>query len=91
MGDEGDFWRDVKPAMIERSKKKRASNREQSAEFLRVRGVQFESKNDGAHLIVQGKEEVIDFWPGTGYFKTRSGSKGRGVRNLIKRCRRNEQ
>lgn len=60
-----DYWRDVKPAMQEASKQRRAFNRDSSAALLRANGVQFESKNDGAHLIVHAKGRVFDFWPGT--------------------------
>lgn len=48
-----DFWRDLKPAMQEASQQRRASNRDNSAALLRANGVQFESKNGGAHLIVR--------------------------------------
>jgi len=86
MGDEGDYWRDVKPVMKERSRQKRDDNRRKSAELLTKSGVQFESKNDGAHLIVTTKHGVIDFWPGTGRFIPRGfGKSGRGVFNLLKR------
>ena len=59
MGDVGDFWRDIKPAMIEESKQRRAHNRESSAELLSAKGIDFETKNNGAHLIVQGKDCII--------------------------------
>ena len=62
-----DFWRDVKPAMQEASQQRRASNRDNSAAMLRANGVQFESKNGGAHLVVRdGIGRIFDFWPGTG-------------------------
>ena len=69
-------------AMKNIRQEKRASNRESSAEYLEVRGVPFTSKNGGAHLIVEGKECFIDFWPGTGKWHSRCGQKGFGVRNL---------
>ena len=62
---------------------KRASNRENSAEYLRERGIPFVEKNLGAHLIVEGRECFIDFWPGTGKWHSRCGQKGFGVRNLV--------
>lgn len=62
---------------------KRASNREKSTKRLEECGVQFESKNNGAHLIVQGSGCLIDFWPGTGKYRIRGGREGRGVFNLL--------
>jgi hypothetical protein len=94
MGDDdsetmGDYWRAVTPGMKERSKAKRANNREQSAELLRAAGVPFESKNSGAHLIVDGR---FDFWPGTGLWIERDGrgerKRNRGIRNLLKRVKK---
>ncbi len=77
----GDYWRGVKPFLKEQSQKKRANNRESSAELLKTAGIPFVSKNDGAHLIV---DERCDFWPGTGLWMVRgSGRKNRGVQNLI--------
>ncbi|CUJ58834.1 Uncharacterised protein [Achromobacter xylosoxidans] len=86
MGDMGDFWADVKPALKERSRQKRADNREQSARMLSEAGIQFQSKNEGAHLIVAGyKGHVYDFWPGTGLWRMRGSSRDhRGVRSLIR-------
>lgn len=70
----------------EESQLRRSENREGSAKILSDHGVQFESKNMGAHLIVKHGEQVVDFWPGTGKFICRaSGKHGRGVFNLLKR------
>ena len=64
---------------------KRERNREYSAKILLEAGISFESKNGGAHLIVEGK---YDFWPGTGLWRSRlSQAKGRGVTKLIARLR----
>lgn len=83
MGELGEYWRDVNQASAD----KRAANREKSAEILRLRGINFKSKNNGVHLVVYGLREVIDFWPGTGKYVVRgSGVTGRGVRNLLKLC-----
>ncbi len=73
-----EYWRDIKHAQQE----KRADNRHSSALYLQERGIPFETKNLGAHLIVEGRECFIDFWPGTGKWHCRSGKKGFGVRNL---------
>lgn len=86
MGDMGDYWHDVRPAMVKESQQRRASNRERSAALLQFNGIPFESKNGGAHLVVQGGKAVIDFWPGTGLWQERgSTATGRGVRSLVKR------
>ena len=74
-------------AMKEASQKKRAQNRETSPVFLTKNGVAFNTRNGGAHLIVQGKDGLIDFWPGTGKFITRAGKSGRGVFNLLNLCK----
>ncbi|MCU7372813.1 hypothetical protein PEC18_18605 [Paucibacter sp. O1-1] len=79
----GDFWRDVKAARQE----KRADNRAASAELLRKAGIQFETKNGGAHLIVSAVGKVIDFWPGTGRWIVRGCARPNyGVRRLIDGC-----
>ncbi len=81
--DAADMWREVKKA----AQVKRASNRAMSAGFLRGEGIAFETRNDGAHLIVSVGERVADFWPGTGLFQVRGGKRGRGVCNLVKQLR----
>lgn len=86
MGDMGDIWREAKPLMKEESKQRRHHNRTSSRDLLASRGIAFESRNEGAHLIVKGRDCVIDFWPGTGKYIARDGRKGRGVRNLLKLC-----
>lgn len=71
-------------AMREESKIKRATNRENSAEILKRWGVPFESKNNGAHLIVDWYGKMVDFWPGTGKFICRNGQySGRGVFRML--------
>lgn len=77
----GAFWRDVKKARQE----KRRLNRTFSPAQLMAAGIEFEEKNDGAHLIVKKKEGgFVDFWPGTGLWIDRqSNKKGRGVEKLI--------
>ena len=71
-------------AMRKAGQEKRARNRESSARLLEARGIRFESKNHGAHLVVEGR---IDFWPGTGKWIERgSNKKGRGVKGVIARA-----
>ena len=87
MGDMSDGFKDLKGL----SQEKRASNRDSSPQILKDKGIKFVSKNGGAHLIVDGFECVIDFWPGTGKYIVRTGPTGRGVFNLIKNhCTENE-
>lgn len=77
----GDMWREIKKA----GQEKRASNRESSPALLAEKGIKFELKNDGAHLIVSHKEKVIDFWPGTGKWNVRkSRDGGYGVFRMLK-------
>lgn len=88
MGDMGDYWQDVRPAMIKESQRKRARNRAYSALTLSELGVLFESRNDGAHLIVRGQSSVIDYWPGTGLWRERgSVATGRGIKSLVARAK----
>lgn len=75
-------------AMNEASKDRRAHNREQSAQLLKEKGIQFDDCNRGAHLIVYGTNHMVDFWPGTGKWIVRKMDRsGRGVLNLIKAIR----
>ncbi len=81
MSDLGDTFN----ALREDSKAKRANNRASSAELLRKAGIAFESRNGGAHLIVSDARVIVDFWPGTGLWISRGGTRrGRGVRKLIR-------
>ena len=47
-------------------------------------GIGFDRRNGGQHLIVEGFDCYIDFWPSTERWATRFGHKGRGLHNLIK-------
>lgn len=79
LGEAFEGWRAMKQA-------KRASNREQSAALLRRAGVIFDTKNDGAHLVVTAGPLTVDFWPGTGLWIVRGlkiQRRRRGVRKLI--------
>lgn len=81
MGDMGEHFKDVKDA----GKAKRENNRESSANVLRENNIHFTTNNGGIHLIVEGKDGFIDFWPGTGRWIIRGVAKsGFGVRNLVK-------
>lgn len=81
MGDSAEIFK----AMTKYKKKKRKKNTKESTEILKDKGVWFESKNDGAHLIVTGKLGKIDYWPSTGLFIPRYNQKRmRGVFNLLR-------
>lgn len=72
-------------ALREARRERRASHRTTTPELLRERGVAFESKNAGAHLIVRHAGKVADLWPGTGKFQVRGNPRyGRGVFNLLR-------
>lgn len=76
-------------AMKDTSKEKRARNRQNGPALLTEAGIPFESKNNGAHLIVGPQGHIFDYWPGTGYWKSReTGISRRGVKNLITRIKR---
>lgn len=63
---------------------RRAKNRSQSPKLLEAAQIPFRTHNGGAHLIVEGPECPIDFWPGNGRWKSRKGAEGFGVNNLIR-------
>lgn len=75
-------------ALRKQRQEKRAQNRQSSAAILAERGVAFEEKNNGAHLIVKHAGKTIDFWPGTGKWIDRAFAqhtgKGRGVHGMLR-------
>lgn len=87
MGDLGEFWRDVRASRKQRESIQKARSYEKSMKILAGNYVQFESKNNGMHLIVTGKDCLIDFWPTTERFISRDGKHdGFGAKNLLKLC-----
>lgn len=84
-----DDMKAVFDAMDERSKQKREANRDNAPRILADAGISFSSHNFGAHLIVTGKFESFDFWPGTGRWTARGTGiqTGFGIFNLIKRLK----
>lgn len=75
MGDMGEVFNEMKRMKKER----RASNTESSTNLLIDKGVKFEAKNFGAHLVVHGKDgRLIDFWPSTGKFRVRGHKRFQG-------------
>lgn len=77
MGEMFNEWREMK-------REKKRANQSSSTDLLRERGVEFESHNNGVHLVVRSAGKVIDFWPSTGKFIVRGGKTGRGVFNLLR-------
>ena len=81
MGDVGETFNAHKAA----SAVKRAENRENSTALLEACKVDFQAKNDGAHLIINHGGVMLDFWPGTGKWVNRATKKdGRGVFPLLR-------
>ena len=73
--------------MHKHSQDKRRKNRKQAINILNEANIPYKSKNLGAHLIIQGQDSIIDFWPGTGKFIFRDSlKKGRGINNLLRYC-----
>jgi len=86
MSEEAEFWNDLKE--IKRDKKR--DNTASSTALLQRLGALFESKNNGAHLVVQSGHNVVDFWPSTGLWIVRGEkTKRRGVRKLEAFIRKN--
>lgn len=80
-----EMWREHR----QEQQKKRASNRDNGAQALTNAGVSFESKNNGAHLIVTANGLTYDFYPGTGKYCERHGKYKRGIFNLLRDIRNN--
>lgn len=55
----------------------------QRMEYLDKLDVLYTIHNNGAHLIVEGWIELVDFWPGTGRWIARNGKRGWGVKSLV--------
>lgn len=77
MGEMFNDWRAMK-------QQKKRYNMASSTDILRERGIPFESKNGGVHLIVKAANMVVDFWPSTGKWTVRGGRTSRGVFKLLK-------
>lgn len=85
-------------ALKHESQERRHRNKASSTRLLRERGIPFESKNNGVHLIIRRETRVFDFWPSTGKWVERNNhlapgtlsthrpslKQGRGIFNLLK-------
>ncbi len=78
MSDISADWRDHKRERAAR----RESNLNASTRMLRDAGIEFDTKNNGLHLVVKTERGVINFWPSTGLW-SHAGTSRRGVNNLI--------
>lgn len=81
--DTSAMWR----AHRERDQERRRERREEAPKALRAAGIRFDSRNDGAHLILS-TTPIIDFWPGTAQWTIRGSFKPRyGLKQLIDYCK----
>ena len=80
MGDVGEDYK----AWKKMKKKKKALNLEQSTAKLISMGIDFESKNNGLHLVVRSKNGVFDFYPSTGLYERRGVGQRRGLSSLLR-------
>jgi len=66
---------------------KRSALRTTGASALVAAGIYFDSKNEGAHLVVSLNKDgnpLADYWPGANHWRTRKGGiRGRGAESLI--------
>ena len=86
MSDIGDDFKTLR----ELHKGERAERRQQALDRLKEEGIPFTTNNDGVHLIVEGPDCFIDYWPGTGRWKSRKGCHGFGLGNLINYIKRGQ-
>jgi len=77
----GEFFAEQRVESQERRKRYRSYG----SSRLEALGVQFTTRNDGAHLIITHAGKVVDYWPGTGKFIVRGSNRHRrGINNLLK-------
>jgi len=88
MGEMGEFWRDMKGVVKQRSKDKRWSNYDSNKKTLQQKGIAFIEKPNG-HFIILNKDGMPthDFWATTGLIiERKTKRRSRGIRNLIRFC-----
>ena len=59
-------------------------NREYSLGFLKRKNIPFVELNNGVHVRLVFDDETIDFYPSTGLYILKDGTRGRGIFNLWK-------
>lgn len=77
----GDIGEDFK-AYVQLCREKKQRNKEYSTALLVERGIKFESRNDGVHLMIETAKGRVNFYPSTGLYN--GAVSGRGVFNLLK-------
>tara|TARA_R110002126_G_scaffold80580_1_gene199491 strand:- start:2381 stop:2650 length:270 start_codon:yes stop_codon:yes gene_type:complete len=87
MGDVGEDYK----AWKEMKKKNKTLNLTKSTQTLISMGIDFESKNDGLHLVVKSKNGIFDFYPSTGLYTRRGVGQRRGVSSLIREIQGTER
>lgn len=82
MGDMAEVFRE----MTKYQKEKRRNRLIANTEKLKAANVNFESKNNGVHIIINHNGKIIDFYPSTGLFWDRKNPKNkkRGIDKLLK-------
>ena len=86
MSDIGDDFKSLR----ELHRGERTERRHQAQDRLKEEGIPFTTNNDGVHLMVEGSDCFIDYWPGTGRWKSRKGYQGFGLVNLINYIKRGQ-
>lgn len=74
-------------ALREESRARRERNRLAGPAILGENGVVYQTRNEGAHLVIHGGDgqPIADYWPGTGKWQARKlAISGRGVFKLIR-------
>ena len=69
--------------MRDHKKERAARRREEAVKELESKGIFFTIHNNGAHIICEFEDRIVDFWPGTTYWKSRTGKTGEGIKKLI--------
>ena len=63
---------------------KRKANKEYNLAFLKRKDIPFVDMNNGVHVRLVFDGETIDFYPSTGLYILKDGTKGRGIFSLWK-------
>lgn len=86
MSEMGEFWRDMKDVVKQRSQEKRWSNYDFNKKMLHDKGIAFIEKPNG-HFIILGCDgkPTHDFWATTGLIiERKTKRRSRGIRNLLR-------
>lgn len=88
MSDHGDFCRDMRDHRRAQKDKWRSGGMKEEIAMAEKISKNFQTNNEGEHLILEIETDrglrIVDFWPSTKKWKSRSGkASGYGVRNII--------